>query len=1004
MDFKTFMDVPDDCRGTDFWMLNDKLDDNELIDQLKSMKKQGISSVIVRTYIGHKSDYPGHNFMKKMQIVVNTAKEIGMKLFMQAKYMPEAVLGLPEKYMLKDIKPFKKGDAKGKILCSHGDYDYCLILSERILNMLDKESVDYYIKECYEDMWKDFRTEFGNTIVSVWVDEPSYRKVHLPWSDRLPEIYENLFLKPFPYEKIYLLFEDGDGAYEMRYRFWRTVLYMLTSSYFNGISDWCHKNNLFFSGHLMLEDTMETQINATCFTMPCYKYFDIPGIDNLETSLNWKYGKIKSSNEKDFYWRNFGSYNTPFQCTSVAHQSDKKKILCEMYGVSSDNLNLRDQKSIFDHFAALGINHRAVHGLFYSLRGRGKRAYPPHINYYQPYFEEYHNLTDTVARESYFLRQGTPQRDTLLLHPMDSAFCLYHGHPFKNPALKRYDTQFNETLRFLVSIQNNFELGDEDSIAYWGSVTEDAEFKIGKMSYKNVILPNCMNIRSTTVDLLEKFIKAGGNVIIFGKLPEMIDGENSADEIKTRLNGTLVAKDNAELAILLNRSYKSYSYEFKGKSSNIEIFYSQENDEKYFFIANADRFSESLGTIKLNGNYRVEVLNPFNGSVEDYSALNINGLTEIPLEIPAGGNIMLFLKPGNAKSPIRCFEKYTYVFSPNEFSLKCQDKNALLLEMFRYKKDDGEFSLQAYPIKAIQKILSDENFSGKLTLECEFENDCTLNAKLALENPEKQKLYIDGDEISSLSTGFYIDKAFETVNLPVIGKGKHKLRVERFFEPLGKPTMTVTSLFEDLGGVELEQMFIVGDFSVKSQIEPTNEPLIRLNPHFIIATQKGSCSTDITSSGYPFYCGRAVLSTELNIGKNEVGNDFYISFETVYAGCGEVYANGIFCGKLLWNPYEIKLKGLKEGKNKIEIKLFGTLRNTLGPWHRIIGEIGSAWGDYTCPDLPWLGQGEIGDKPDLNWFEDRIPDRDFWTESYLLLPFGVEKPSIYIKETKERTV
>lgn len=148
-----------------------------------------------------------------------------------------------------------------------------------------------------------------------------------------------------------------------------------------------------FSGHLMMEDKLESQIRATCFTMPCYKYFDMPGIDYLETALDWQYGGIKPNGENNWYWRHYGIYNTPMQCVSAAHQAGKKRILCEMYGVTTENLNLRDQKHIFDHFSAFGVNHRSVHGIFYSLRGRGKRAYPPHINYYQPYFEKYHVLT-----------------------------------------------------------------------------------------------------------------------------------------------------------------------------------------------------------------------------------------------------------------------------------------------------------------------------------------------------------------------------------------------------------------------------------------------------------------------------------------------------------------------------------------------------------------------------------------------------------------------------------
>jgi hypothetical protein len=39
-------------RGTELWMLNDKLEDDELKRQIAGMKKQGFYSFITRTYVG----------------------------------------------------------------------------------------------------------------------------------------------------------------------------------------------------------------------------------------------------------------------------------------------------------------------------------------------------------------------------------------------------------------------------------------------------------------------------------------------------------------------------------------------------------------------------------------------------------------------------------------------------------------------------------------------------------------------------------------------------------------------------------------------------------------------------------------------------------------------------------------------------------------------------------------------------------------------------------------
>ena len=143
-------------------MLNDKLEDEELIRQLSEMKKAGVYSVIARTYIGLKSDYPGPEFKKKMRLVVDTATELGMKIVLQAGYMPEAVLGLPADHALRYIYPVKEGEEKGRrVFCRHEGISFVEHNSGTFLDMFDPDAMDFYLKVCYEDMWAEFAEEYG---------------------------------------------------------------------------------------------------------------------------------------------------------------------------------------------------------------------------------------------------------------------------------------------------------------------------------------------------------------------------------------------------------------------------------------------------------------------------------------------------------------------------------------------------------------------------------------------------------------------------------------------------------------------------------------------------------------------------------------------------------------------------------------------------------------------------------------------------------------------------
>ena len=100
---------------------------------------------------------------------------------------------------------------------------------------------------------------------------------------------------------------------------------------------------------------------VTGAVMPHYALQDIPGIDIL-TECTEEYMTVK-------------------QCTSVAHQFGKKRVLTETYGCTGWDFTFEGQKWVGDWQYVLGVNIRTTHTALYSLRGRRKRDYPPSFNY-----------------------------------------------------------------------------------------------------------------------------------------------------------------------------------------------------------------------------------------------------------------------------------------------------------------------------------------------------------------------------------------------------------------------------------------------------------------------------------------------------------------------------------------------------------------------------------------------------------------------------------------------
>ncbi|MBR0459209.1 MAG: hypothetical protein IJJ26_08215 [Victivallales bacterium] len=994
-----FKNPPDLYRGTDFWMLNGALEEAELRRQLREMRSQGVASVIARTYIGLKSDYPGADFKKKMHCIVDTARELGMKIYLQAGYMPEAVLDLPKEFAIRILKVLPEADAAshGEVLATQDGSAYVAVNTDTVLDMLNKEAIQFYLKQSYEDMWAEFSDDFGKTCVSIWVDEPSYSSQGLPWSTALPGTFRELWgydLTP----KIPLLYRDEQDCETVRYHYWKTVQVLLREAYFKQVRDWCSAHHILFSGHLMMEDTLEATMKRAGAIQPFYKYFDIPGIDCLTAEMYFRHSPLPDR------WHSLQPrpvmFTTPIQCCSAAHQTGQTQILAEMYGVSSENLGFREQKNMFDHFASYGINHRSVHGIFYSLGGRGKRAYPPHVHYYQPYWKDYKMLTDYVGRASCFISQGMPVKDVVVLHPLPSGSCEKHGpEGGPSPQLQKRDLAFTDLMVQLCSAQIDFHTVDDDTLQAWGKtirVDGSPRLQIGKMDYATVVLPNLKVMEEATLRILEEFARAGGRVILQGAVPYLLDGWKD-DSLAERLAFAERVPGNEELVQFLQTLPRSYRLECDTDRTSLHVNHRKDADNEFFFLFNEDCREPRQVTLTLPGTFCAECY-PADGSDPiPLPGTTLANETAFSFPIPEGGSVMLVAHPGTPAA-IPSAKPVTELRLPAHWNLERLAPNAHYLEFARYRTRDADFG-QTYPTLAIQQRLVEADYHGPLTLRYEFDSELALEGlHLAMELPREQKITLNGVEVPNEPDGYFCAKEFATVPLPCpIRAGHNVLEISREYVPLARIRSAITSLFESLPGVELESLYLVGNFAVRSRQKPTRACGLRLAHQMRLTAEPATASADLTTVGYPFFAGTIALSQQFDCPPELASRNATLRIEGLRACHARVFLNGTLCGDTAWLPNQVPLANLCPGKNTIRIELTNTLRNLLGPHHRPKGEYGEVWGGYQYPNLNWLGPiDEDTRQPIPQWDEHREPDSSAWTEDYLIVPFGLDSVSIMV--------
>lgn len=992
-------------RGLDLWMVNDKLEDDEIEKQVRQFREKGFYSVIFRTYNGLISDYPGPNFKHKVRVAIETAKQCGLKIALQAGFMPSAYPGLPKEYALHRIAPVPKLEVtdEDSILACHDGVAFADHIAAATVNMLDESAVKYYIHTAYEEMWAEFADEFGKTIVSVWLDEPRFDNRYLTWT---PD-FDARFSKRYGYsikENIPSLYYEIGDYKKIRYDYFTFIRDTMEENYYMRVRNWCHSHNLSFAGHLMGEEYLTMQIAQSAACMPFYKYFDIPGVDMLFADHDW-YDKPVQPFKVE--WRRLverSMHVCAIQCTSVAEQAGKEFKLCEMYGVTSPGFTFRDMMHEFDFFAANGINHQCMHAMFYSPRGFRKRFYPQTFNVYQPFWENFRNIKDYVAAVSSFVSMGKSGADIAVLHPLETAYGLFCGLTSTDDmsgraAVDRYDNAYYRLIVQLYSSQINFHFADLSTIDKIGTADSNL-FGVGKMQYRTLVLADIEVLTTKTFNLISKFSEMGGQIYIKGNIPSRLDGEYAPEMQKALagLKGVRILGSNEELILALkNDSHKTWEYVCDTDASQTVINHRVDGDDHYFFVYNGNCRKAKKGSLVLDGCHNVYTFDAVTKQITELYAMFENGKTIIPFTNPVGASAMIFTSPkqdvaSNVQGLID--DSYQHI-SLRDINCKIAGENVLTLEVCSYKTEKmADFSEKEIAVERVVEKLNREGYEGNVTLRFTFNSDFEAKGlKLVMEDAGECTVKLNGIEVETVSKEYYYSTAFNVISLPdAVVPGENVIEFSRYTKPQISlaPTDDMKHLFElfrSPSGVDLERIHLLGDFSVETIPEYSLAAgVVRFGKKFFIASKKDIKPTaDITSAGYPFYPGTLEYTVKFNTTEEMLKADRILFKIGSFNGCtSTVLLNGEQMGCIDRDPYTISLSKDKliTGDNEIKICLFGTFRNMFGPSH--LAEYDAA----SCGRATWYEDFENSDCTGY--------DTGILTNSFLLIPYGAGDFSLEI--------
>ena len=976
-------------RGAPFWAWNSKLDRKELARQIEIFKQMGFGGFHMHVRQGLETAYLSEEFLSVVRFCTEKAEkeemlaylydedrwpsgvaggEVTKTLANRQKFLTMTVndrkdcadtiedaantgkpyflaafdLSFNEQGVLQKIEKIERnavGVNKRYFFVEQQQggeprYNY-----QAYVDTLKKSAIDTFISLTHEKLKGAVGDKFSKTIPSIFTDEPQYipnfppksatdiRDTRFAWTTDFDKTYYQEYSSDIIDYLPYLFFASVDEkALSVRFNYYTHLTERFCKAYMDNIGDWCEKNQIMMTGHVMGEDTLYEQALSTGDAMRTYKNMQLPGIDLLCDDV---------------------SFVTPLQCRSVVRQYGREAMLSELYGVTGWDFDFRGHKYQGDWQACLGVTLRVPHLAWQSMKGEGKRDYPAPISYQSPWYKEYKYLEDHYARINTALTRGTPEVDIAIIHPIDSYKINYASVNETWAFTAEIERDFQDTAQWLLSGGFEFDYISE-SLLPEICAKGDNPLCVGKMKYKTIILSNSVTLRPHTLKVLEEFKANGGQIIIKGIAPYMMNGVPSKEVQRLLVGATIINNLKSDLyAVLDGVNHVDVRNQFGERTKNLMFTVRKDRESKWIFGAHMYKaqlphlIEKEQVTITVNGIYTPYLYDTLSGKITRLNCAYKGDKTLIDVTVYNLDTLLIKLEPKENGCEFISKENqapFVEIDSENCVDYRLSEPNVLLLDYAKYSVDGKEFvgpeeimriddtvrkqfNLQSRRTKFVQPWAvnnSPEDHTVKLLYE--IESEIVYNgAMLATEHPHTLTISFNGKKISNQAVGYYVDKDIKTIKLPKIKKGVNTLEITM---PFGLRT-------------DLEASYLIGDFAVQA---------IGVNTK-IVKKQDKLYFGDVTRQGLAFYGGNIDYDIPVEI---DCKSDVKITATHYRGALISILVDGATQGRIVFPPYELTVKGVDAGKHVVTVRLHGTRYNTFSALH-------SLWADkkrvYMGPDF-----------------------------------------------------
>ena len=969
-----FENPSSEYRTAPFWSWNGVMEEKEISFHMKDMKAHGMGGAFAHPRIGMITEYLSGEFFAAWRAALECARSEGMKLYMyDENAWPSGFAGgktvREDASTVGELAEYKimKADAPevgGKVFFAAeylGDKlgrevtdlpaeqwkdelpgkEVLAVYSVRpkdsawtagypYPDVTNPRTVEIFLRNTYEEYAKRFGADFGDLIPAVFSDEANIHSEGLntlPFAPHIRETFERMHGYPLMRNlpAVFLNLEGGFDrpAEKVRYDYFTTLHEVWIENFVKPIASWCDEHGIAWTGHDVEHQWPQAHHGRISVSeQTTYEFRQWPALDLL---------MCEDLRHTPTNYEKFQMY----EIRSAANQFGKKRTLCEAYGAGGYDSTLEDYKRLSDFLLVNGINFICQHLSLYSYLGARKRDCPQSFDYRQPWWNEYTEQADYLARASFMTAQGAMKQRLLLLNPSTTGYLvppeeaegtIDHAATIdriKNPDMR----DFLRIVDLLADGQWDFDVGDEYSLERNARI-EDGRMMVGLQAYETVLVSrNMRNMRSATVRLLEEFIRAGGNVLVTGEPAEYIEGSRDAE--KTECIRALWTKFSSPEDLMaavagLHEAVMSADVPFPtGFASMRRIL--PDGRVMWFMVNHAMEPFEA--TLTVAGECAAE-WDLFTGRTMNLNCQAKDGKISFPVSLSRCESLCIVVgdRAEEKRKAVPNAEKQL-----NPVGIRRETMNTFTLDHVSLEAD-GTVYPPRYFIETGNNLFSLRGFDGNpwksttqpgtayMDKNAEYGEGSGFKAHYAfivrdvpeicravVERPEVMHVSVNGHEVAWSGEQGFLDH----------GTGVYD--VARFL----KTGENVITLWVDRFDVlcEIEAIFLQGVFSVEVE-----------DNRFVMTKEMPVSMGSWLDMGMTFYPGAMIYRYETEL--DGVPEAAEIELGKVECTAASVTVNGEYACMIGRNGgSRAEIGGwLKQGKNVVEVRVCGSYRNLMGPY------------------------------------------------------------------------